>query len=96
MSDTTFTFQVEETLKERFAEAAKIRNRTSEELLRELMHEFLNEEQDDAEYDEWFRREVQAGIDDANAGNLIPNEEVEAEFAARKLALRRKLSASGS
>ncbi len=94
MSETTFTFQVDEQLKEQFIAAAKDRNSRVNELLCDFMRDFVNEQ--DPEYDEWFRREVQAGIDDANAGNLISNEEVEAEFAARKLALRRKLSGAGS
>jgi len=40
----------------------------------------------DAEYDAWFRREVQIGIDQANAGLLIPNEKVKAYFAALRKA----------
>lgn len=31
-----------------------------------------------AEHDAWFRRQVQAGLDSANAGRLIPAAEVEA------------------
>lgn len=45
-----------------------------------------------AEYDAWFRRQVHAGLDDANAGRLVPGEEVEAEFAARKAATRRRIA----
>jgi hypothetical protein len=37
----------------------------------------------DSEYEQWFRRQVQIGIDAADAGELIPAEEVEAEFASR-------------
>lgn len=90
MSETTFTFQVDETLKEQFIAAAGERNRSGEELLRALMRDFV-----DREYDEWFRRQVQAGVDDANAGDLVPDEAVEAEFAARREATRRKLAGSG-
>ena len=38
----------------------------------------------DAEYEQWFRRQVQIGIDAADAGELIPAEEMEAEFAPRQ------------
>ena len=38
----------------------------------------------DSEYEQWFRRQVQIGIEDADAGNLVPAGEVEAEFAAMK------------
>lgn len=44
-------------------------------------------------YDVWFRRQVQAGLDSANAGNLIPSSEVEARFAARRAATRQKFEA---
>lgn len=40
-----------------------------------------NPKQEAAEYDAWFRREVEAGIAEANAGELIPAAEVEAEAA---------------
>ncbi|HET8554379.1 MAG TPA: hypothetical protein VFL78_06095 [Rhodanobacteraceae bacterium] len=50
-----------------------------------------------AEYEAWFRREVEAGMAEANAGNLIPAAEVEARFAAKREATRRRLEAeSGS
>jgi len=45
----------------------------------------------DAEYDAWFRREVQIGLDQANAGLLIPHEKVEAYFAAKREATLRQL-----
>lgn len=32
----------------------------------------------------WFKQQVEIGIDDANAGNLIPHEEVQAKFAKKK------------
>ena len=44
-----------------------------------------------AAYDKWFRAQVQIGIDSANAGNLIPAAEVNARFAAKREATRRRL-----
>jgi predicted transcriptional regulator len=44
-----------------------------------------------ARHDAWFRQQVQAGLDSANAGRLVPNAEVEAEFAARRAATQNKL-----
>ena len=46
-----------------------------------------------AEHDAWFRRKVQAGLDSANAGRLIPAVEVEARFAEKRAATRRQLKA---
>jgi hypothetical protein len=44
-----------------------------------------------AEYDQWFRRLVQIGIDEADACDVLPSEEAEAEFAALRAAAQRKL-----
>lgn len=49
-----------------------------------------------AEHDAWFRRQVQAGLDSANAGRLIPAAEVEARFAEKRAATRRQLKAGAS
>lgn len=47
----------------------------------------MREQQEAAEYEAWFQREVQRGINDANAGNVVSNEEVEAEAAAWRAGL---------
>ena len=93
MSEATFTFRVDETLKEQFTLAAKSRDRTGAQLLRDFMRDFVRQQQDAAEHDAWFRHQVQAGLDSANAGRLVPSEEVEAEFSARRTRTRRKLEA---
>jgi predicted transcriptional regulator len=89
MSETTFTFQLDESLKEEFTAAAKRANRGVEEVLCDLVREFV--ECETPANDDWFRRKVQAGLDDANAGRLVSGEEVEAEFAARRAETLRKL-----
>lgn len=93
MSDATFTFRVEETLKEQFTTAAKVRDRSGAQLLRDFMREFVQQQQVTADHDQWFRQQIQTGLDSANAGNLVPAAEVEAKFAARRAATRRKLEA---
>ena len=94
MSEATFTFRVEESLKNEFATAAKARDRTGAQLLRDFMRDFVQQQQEMAEHDAWFRRQVQAGLDSANAGRLVPAAEVEARFSARRAATRRRLEAS--
>lgn len=90
MSETTFTFRVDKALKSEFSTAAKNRDRNAAQLLRD----FVRQQQEAAEHDAWFRRQVQIGLDSANAGNLIPAAEVEAKFAAKRAATRRRLEAS--
>lgn len=95
MSDATFTFRVEESLKEQFTLAAKGRDRSGAQLLRDFMREFVQQEQMTANHDAWFREQVQAGLNSANAGHLIPAADVEATFAARRAATRSKLDVAG-
>lgn len=91
MAEATFTFRVDDELKARFTEAAKAQDRTGAQLLRDFMRDYVKRQQEPVEYDHWFRRQVQAGIDSADAGRLVPADEVEAEFAARRAETLRKL-----
>jgi predicted transcriptional regulator len=93
MGEATFTFRVEEQLKNEFSLAAKSRDRSGAQLLRDFMRDFIRQQQEAAEHDAWFRRQVQIGLDSANAGRLVAAEDVEAEFATRRVETRRKLQA---
>ena len=94
MNEATFTFRVDETLKNDFSTAAKSRYRNGAQLLRDFMRDFVRQQQEATEHDAWFRRQVQIGLDSANAGNLIPAAEVEAKFAAKRAATRRQTEVS--
>lgn len=94
MSEATITFRVDESLKIEFSTAAKSRDRTGAQLLRDFMRDFVRQQEEATAHDAWFRRQVQIGLDSANAGNLIPAAEVEAQFAAKRAATRRRLEAS--
>lgn len=95
MSDATFTFRVDESLKDQFTAAAKDRDRTAAQLLRDFMRDFVKQQQEAHEHDAWFRRQVQIGLSSADDGNLIPAAEVEARFAAKRAAIRRRLEPTG-
>ena len=92
MSEATFTFRVDESLKTEFSTAAKSRDRTGAQLLRDFMRDFVKQQQEATEHDAWFRRQVQIGIDAANAGDVISAEEVEAEAEAWRAETRRKMA----
>jgi predicted transcriptional regulator len=94
MSEATFTFRVDEALKSEFTTAARSRDRTGAQLLRDFMRDFVRQQQEAAAHDAWFRQQVQIGLDSANAGDLIPAAEVEARFAAKRAATRRRLEAA--
>ena len=89
MSDATFTFRVDEVLKNDFAMAAKAWDCTRAQLLRDFMHDYVRQQREAAEHDAWFRNQVQIGLDSANAGNLVPRAEVEARFASGRSATGR-------
>ena len=92
MNEATFTFRVDEGLKSEFTTAAKSSDRNAAQVLRGFMRDYVRQQQEAAEHDAWFRRQVQVGIDAANAGDLISGEEVEAEAAAWRDATRQRLA----
>ena len=80
MNEATFTFRVDETLKNAFTTAAKARDRNGAQLLRDFMRGFVSrQEQDATEHDAWFRREITAALAEANdsATKWISNEQVQ-------------------
>lgn len=91
MSETTFTFRVDPALKQAFTHAAKASDRTGAQLLRDFMRQFVQSGQAAESYDAWFRAQVQQGLDQANAGELVSAEEVEAEAWAWRAEMRRKM-----
>ena len=95
MNEATFTFRVDEGLKDDFTRAAKALDRTGAQLLRDFMREYVQRQEDAGEHDAWFRRQVQVGIESANAGRLVPAADVDAHFAARRAATQGRLDASG-
>lgn len=96
MSEATFTFRVDEELKDGFSTAAKSRDRTGAQLLRDFMRDYVKQQQEAAQHDSWFRREVQIGLESANAGDVVSAEEVEAEAVAWRDETRRKISVANS
>ena len=96
MSESTFTFRVDASLKEQFIKAAKGCDRTGAQLLRDFMRDFVRQQQEAAAHDQWFRRAVQAGIDAANAGDVYSSEEVEAEAAVWRDETLKKMAGGSS
>jgi predicted transcriptional regulator len=78
MAETTFTFRVDEDLKAAFVEAAKARHRTGAQLLRDFMRSLVQRQKQAAEYESWFRDEVEHALREANDPKVqrIPHEDV--------------------
>lgn len=60
------------------------------------MRDFVKQQQDATEHDTRFRREVQIGLDAANAGDVASAEVVEAEAVAWRAETRRKMTEANS
>lgn len=92
MGEATFTIRVDNALKSAFADAAKAHDRTGAQLIRDFMRDYVAGQRTVAEHDIWFRSQVQAGLDSANAGHLASDDEVEAEAQAWRDDLRRRMA----
>ncbi|RVU14051.1 hypothetical protein [Methylobacterium oryzihabitans] len=55
------------------------------------MQKVVGQERDGAEYDTRFRREVQIGIEAAEAGDVMEADAIEADAAAWRVEVRRRL-----
>ena len=93
MTEATFTFRVEESLKQEFSSFAKDIDRSGAQLLRDFMRDFVKQQQEAASYDAWFQKQVEIGLDEANAGQLVSQEDVKSRFEAKRASLLAKLAA---
>lgn len=94
MAETTFTFRVDDVLKNEFSKAAKAYDRSGAQLLRDYMRNIVKEQKERSAHDLWFREQVQLGINSANAGDIISSEEIEAEAKEWRLKIQSKLDRS--
>ena len=79
-----FTMKLEPELREEFMAEAEAAHRPASQVLRELMREFVQRQRETREYDEFLGRKVEAARASMRTGLGPSNDEVEAEFAARR------------
>jgi len=82
--EAVFTMKLEPDLREAFMSEAQAAHRPASQVLRELMREFVQRQRQAREYDDFLEQKVQAARNSIQAGLGIANEEVEAQFAARR------------
>jgi predicted transcriptional regulator len=90
-----FTMKLEPELRAEFMAEAEAAHRPASQVLRELMREFVQRQRESREYDEFLRRKVEAGRASMRAGMGRSNDEVEAEFAARRASVASQSELSG-
>lgn len=82
MKEAVFTMKLEPALRDEFMAEAKAVDRPASQIMRDLMRDFIQERQQAREYDAFVRRKVEIALASMEDGGGIPNEVVEAEFAA--------------
>ena len=90
MPATTLTFKVDTDLKNAFSAAAAQSDRTVGQLLRGFIRDYLQQRNEEREYDLWFRQQVEEGLADIEAGRVHSHEEVKNEMLqfSRQLAAK--------
>ena len=82
--EAVFTMKLELELRAEFMAEAEAAHRPASQVVRELMREFVQNQRTAREYDEFLHRKVEVARLSMRAGQGRPNDEVEAEFAARR------------
>lgn len=94
MPDSTFTFRVDEDLKDAFAEVASEQERTSAQLLRVLMRDAVQRWRDAQAHDAWFREQVEEAVVEADdpAVERMPHEQVRSTWHRQRAELEQRAS----
>jgi predicted transcriptional regulator len=82
--EAVFTMKLEPDLRDEFMAEAEAAHRPASQIVREFMREFVLRQREAREYDEFLRRKVELARSSMHTGQGRSNEEVEAEFAARR------------
>lgn len=81
MTQATFTFRVDESLKEAFSNIAQANDRSGAQVLRDFMRQYVQEHADQMTYDQWFQAKVSQGLQAAAEGRVVSHEDVKEHSA---------------
>jgi predicted transcriptional regulator len=93
--EAVFTMKLEADLRDAFMAEAAAKHVPASQIMRDLMRDFVKRQQEEREYDEWYRRKVEASLAQAHAGIGYSNEEVEARAAAWRAEIERQIAEAG-
>ena len=82
--EAVFTMKLEPELRDEFMAEAEAAHRPASQVVRELMREFVRRQREEREYHTFIERKVERARSSMHAGDGRFNEEVEADFAARR------------
>jgi hypothetical protein len=82
--EAVFTMKLEPALRDSFMAEAAAMHRPAAQIVRDLMRGYLDKRREEREYDEFVRAKVEEARAEMRAGLGQTNDEVKAEFAARR------------
>jgi predicted transcriptional regulator len=88
--EAVFTMKLEPELRADFMAAAEASHRPASQIMRELMREFVQRQNETREYEAFLRGKVANAREQIHSGEYAGNDDVEARFAARRAQLANK------
>jgi predicted transcriptional regulator len=88
--EQTVTFSVDAALSDAFMHVAEKNDCNYAELLKGFMADYVRQDSRNQQYEDWFRRKVEAGLVDSEAGRVLSHEAVNIRMEAFKSTLRSK------
>ena len=85
-----FTMKLEPELREQFMAEAEASHRPASQIVREMMRQFVQTQRESREYEAFLQRKVDSARISMRAGEGLTNEDVEAQFAARRAQVTKK------
>ncbi|BCH12262.1 MULTISPECIES: antitoxin of toxin-antitoxin stability system [Mesorhizobium] len=82
--EAVFTMKLEPELRDAFMAETEADHRPASQVVRELMRDYIERRREEREYDEFLRRKVEVARSSMRAGRGRTNDEIEADFAARR------------
>lgn len=82
--EAVFTMKLESELRDDFMAEAEAAHRPASQVVRELMREFVRRQREERDYLNFVERKVERARSSVRAGEGRSNDEVEADFAARR------------
>ncbi|MGE8188610.1 antitoxin of toxin-antitoxin stability system [Pseudomonas sp. NPDC086278] len=79
-----FTMKLEPELREQFMAEAEASHRPASQIVRDMMRQFVQKQREAREYEAFLQRKVDHARISVGAGDGLSNDEVEAQFAARR------------
>ena len=85
--DAVFTMTLDAELRAAFMAEAAAEDRPASQVVRELMRDYIERRRQSRDDNTYLHRKVEAGRASMRAGQGRPNDEVKADFAARRARL---------